>query len=87
MELKLDLDNLPIVDNMTKASQKRRRLNINSHRNKREELSDLYGVEDVFRATAYIPRQSIQKNTIAVTNRTPISFRTSFDRYQPQVTN
>ena len=47
MELKLDLDNLPIVDNMTKASQKRRRLNINSHRNKREELSDLYGVEDV----------------------------------------
>lgn len=69
---------------MTKLSQKRRRLNITTHRNKREELNDLYGVEDAFRATAYIPRQSIAKNTIGVVNRPPMSFRTSLDRYQQQ---
>ncbi len=82
--MKIELDNLPIVDNMTRLSQKRRRLNINSHRNKRDELTDLYGVEDAFRATAYIPRQPAVKNTIATTNRAPISFRTSLDRYQQQ---
>lgn len=82
--MKLELDNLPIVDNITKASQKRRRLNINTYRNKREELSDLYGVEDVFRATAYIPRHSIQKTIMVTKNQNPISFRTSLDRYQQQ---
>lgn len=33
--LKIDFDNLPIVDSMAKASQKRRKLNMNTHRNKR----------------------------------------------------
>lgn len=80
--MKFELDNLPIVDNITKVSQKRRRLNINTYRNKREELSDLYGVEDVFRATAYIPRDSIQKTITVTKNQNPVSFRTSLDRYQ-----
>lgn len=34
--LKIDFDNLPIVDSMTKVTQKRRKLNVNTHRNKRE---------------------------------------------------
>ena len=69
------MDNIPNIDNIVRLNQKKRKNNMqNTRRTKREDLIDLYGADDMFRNTMYVPKPNSTSNSPA---RIPISFRTS----------